>query len=145
MPGTPHGVPDQEPLRKRTAVMATGGADCEEIVAAPHEQHGFFADVPRQHAPVGKAIDRNALRKVGTGRIGLGCSHDDLQRTTLGRTNSWGGARGDRIHRWRIRKIVPAPRYLAARQETGTFFFERHRMSAPTRARVGRNFIRKSA
>ena len=82
MPGTPHGVPDQEPLRKRTAVMGTGGADCEEIVATPHEQHGFFADVPRQHAPVGKAVDRNALRKVGTGRTGLRCSHDDLQQTT---------------------------------------------------------------
>jgi len=66
--------------------MGTGGTDREEIVAALHEQHGFCADVPRRHASVGKAIDRNALRKVGTGWIGLRCSHDDLQRTTLSRS-----------------------------------------------------------
>jgi hypothetical protein len=41
--------------------MGTGGADCEEIVAAAYEKHGFFADLPRHHAPIGKAIDRNAL------------------------------------------------------------------------------------
>ncbi len=90
MPGTPHGVSDHQPLRKRTAIMGTGGTDREEIVAAPHDKHRFFADMPRQHAAVGKAIDRNPLRKVGTGRIGLRCSHDDLQRTTLGLINSRG-------------------------------------------------------
>ena len=74
------------PTTSPSAVMGTGGTDREEIVAALHEQHGFCADVPRRHASVGKAIDRNALRKVGTGRIGLRCSHDDLQRTTLSRS-----------------------------------------------------------
>ncbi len=77
--------------------MGTGGADREEVVAAAHEKHGFFADLPRHHAPIGKAIDRNASCEVGTGRIGLRCSHDDLQRTTLGRINSWGGPHGERV------------------------------------------------
>jgi hypothetical protein len=74
--------------------MGTGGTDCEEIVAASPEKHGFFADMPRHHAPIGKAIDRNALREVGTGRVGLRCSHDDLQWTTRGETTCW-SARGD--------------------------------------------------
>jgi hypothetical protein len=82
MPGTPHGVSDHQPIRERTAVMGAGGADRKEIIAALHKQHGLFANVARQHAPVGKAIDWNALRKVGTGRTGLRCSHDDLQQTT---------------------------------------------------------------
>src|SRR5262249_5559676 len=89
MPRTPHGVSDHQPLRERTAVVGTSGAHCEEIVAAPHDKHGFFADMPRQHDAVGKAIDRNALHKVGTGRIGLRCSHDDLHRTTIGLITSW--------------------------------------------------------
>jgi hypothetical protein len=62
--------------------MGTGGADRKEIIAALHEQHDLFSNVARKHTPVGKAIDRNALRKVGTGRTGLRCSHDDLQQTT---------------------------------------------------------------
>lgn len=86
MPGTPHGVSDHQPVRERTAVMGTGGADRKEVIAALHQQHDLFSNVARQHAPVGKAIDRNALRKVGTGRTGLRCSHDDLQRTTLSRS-----------------------------------------------------------
>jgi hypothetical protein len=73
--------------------MGTGGADRKEIIAALHEQDGLFANVACQHAPVGKAIDRTALRKVGTGRIGLRCSHNDLQRTTLGLINSRGCSR----------------------------------------------------
>src|SRR5258708_39245857 len=82
MQGTPHGVPGHQPIRERTAVMGTGGADRKEIIAALHEQHDLFSNVARQHAPVGKAIDRNALRKVGTGRTGLRCAHDELQQTT---------------------------------------------------------------
>jgi hypothetical protein len=70
--------------------MATGGADREEIVAASHEKDRFVADMPRHHAPIGKVFGRNALREVGTCRVGLRCSHDELQRTTPAETPCWG-------------------------------------------------------
>jgi hypothetical protein len=95
MPWTPYGVSDHEPLRERAAVMGTGGADREEIVAASHHKHGFFADMPPHHTPIGKVIDCNALCKIGTGRAGLRCSHDDLQRTLPGETPYWGMLAGN--------------------------------------------------
>jgi len=49
MPGTPHGISDHQPVRERTAVMGTGGADRKEIIAALHEQHELFFNIAAIH------------------------------------------------------------------------------------------------
>jgi hypothetical protein len=68
MPRTPHRVIDKEPFGEWTAVVRTDGANCEKLIAAAREQHGLLADVPHEHAAVGKFVDGDSLREVGAGR-----------------------------------------------------------------------------
>jgi hypothetical protein len=49
--------------------MRAGGADREELVAAPREKHGVVADVPGKHPPVRKRVRGDALREIGAFRL----------------------------------------------------------------------------
>jgi hypothetical protein len=56
MPRTAHRVIDEKAFRKRPAIVRTGGADRENLIAAAGQQHGFLADVSQEHLAVGKSI-----------------------------------------------------------------------------------------
>jgi hypothetical protein len=51
------------------------GPNGKEFLAVAGQQHGFLADVSRQHLTIGKVIDRDAARKIRTARIGVRCAH----------------------------------------------------------------------
>jgi hypothetical protein len=57
MPRTAHRVIDEETFRERPAIVRTGGADRENLIAPAGEQHGLLADVSHQHSAIGKSID----------------------------------------------------------------------------------------
>jgi hypothetical protein len=57
MPRTAHRVIDEETFRERPAIMRTGGADREDLIAPAGEQHGLLADVSQEHSAIGKFID----------------------------------------------------------------------------------------
>ena len=67
MPGTAHGVADQQSVGKRCAVVRTDGADREELVSTAHEQHRFAERVPENHRAVGDRRDSDSLRQVRPG------------------------------------------------------------------------------
>ena len=51
--------------------MRAGGADREEFIAAARKQHGILAHMSAEHAAIGKITERDALREIGPGRLGL--------------------------------------------------------------------------
>jgi hypothetical protein len=57
MPRTAHRIIDDETFRERPAIVRTGGADRENLVARAGEQHGLLADVSQEHSAIGKFID----------------------------------------------------------------------------------------
>lgn len=75
MPGTPHSVLDHETLGERSAVMRARRADREKLVAAACYENRLIADMPYEHASVGKVIDRDAVREIGTRRVRLRGAH----------------------------------------------------------------------
>jgi hypothetical protein len=69
MPRASHGVVDQQAVRERPAIVRASRADGAEFVAAAREQDGLFTHVSAEHGSLGKAIERDALREVGSGRL----------------------------------------------------------------------------
>src|SRR5262249_47713572 len=83
VPRTAHRVVNQEPLRERSAIVGTGGADRENLTATAGEQHGLLTDMSQQHVAVGERVDRDSLRQIGAGRTGLFSSHRKSPEWTI--------------------------------------------------------------
>ena len=64
VPRAAHRVPHHQPLGERPVVVAAGGTDGEELVAAAREQHVIVANVAGEHLPIGERLDRDALREI---------------------------------------------------------------------------------
>ena len=75
VPGTSHGVGDNQSFGERAAVMRTRRADREQFVAAAREKHGIVAHMPTHHAAIGNITNRHAAREIRPFRLGL-LSHE---------------------------------------------------------------------
>jgi hypothetical protein len=62
MPGTPHGVPNQQPFGKRSAVVRAFAIDGEERIASPRQHHGVLANVSSEHASISNVVNGDAAR-----------------------------------------------------------------------------------
>ena len=78
VPRTANRIVDQQPFGERRAIMRADGADREQLVAAPGEQHRFAVRVPEQHGAVGNRRERDALREIGSAEFRLCFAHSIL-------------------------------------------------------------------
>src|SRR5262245_37094589 len=91
VPRTSYTAAIHQSLGEGAAVMRAGRADREDFIAAAREQHGFLANVPADHAAIGKIIERDAAREIGSFRLGLLGGHNVLP--IAGSTGSFGWRR----------------------------------------------------
>ena len=54
MPRAADGIPDEQALIERPAVMCAGRTDGEDFLAAAREQNGLEPDMPEQHLAICK-------------------------------------------------------------------------------------------
>jgi hypothetical protein len=78
MPGTAHGIVDNEALRERTVVVGALGADGEKVSAATHEQNRILSDMAGQLGSVRQFARGNSQRQIGAGGLRLLFSHSVL-------------------------------------------------------------------
>ena len=69
MPRATDGLTDHQPFGKRPSVMGTFGADGENLVAAPSEEHRSITDVAAQHRAVGNGGDVDAETEIGSFKL----------------------------------------------------------------------------
>ena len=69
VPGTAHGVADQQALGQRPAVVGARRADRQHLATAPHQQDGFVSDMPDHHLAIRQPIQRDALAEVRAVRL----------------------------------------------------------------------------
>jgi len=74
MPWAAHGVVDHQSLVKRSAQMATGVANSEDVVAEPREKRLCTADMASLHPAIGYVSHSNTSGKIGSevGRVAQG-------------------------------------------------------------------------
>ena len=74
MPWAAHGVVDHQSLVKRSAQMAAGVANSEDVVAEPREQRLCTADMASLHPAIGYVSHSNTSGKIGSevGRVAEG-------------------------------------------------------------------------
>ena len=78
MPRASHRAVDDEPISQRPAIVGAVSADREHVGPAPHEQHSLLRHMADQLAAVGQFGESNALREIGSDRLGLVFSHRAL-------------------------------------------------------------------
>src|SRR5262249_30411835 len=91
VPRTSHRVANHQSLGEGAAVMRAGCADREDFITAAREQHGVLANGPADHAAIGKIIEWDAAREIGSFRFGLLGGHNVLP--IAGSTGSFGWRR----------------------------------------------------
>src|SRR5262249_46120446 len=89
VPRTSHRVANHQSLGEGAAVMRAGCADREDFITAAREQHGVLANVPADHAAIGKIIERDAAREIGSFRLGLLGGHNVLPIAGSIRSFGW--------------------------------------------------------
>ncbi len=65
VPGTADRVLDQHPVAQWTMIMSALGADREQLLAAPRQQHRFARGMTQQHAAVGNVREGHTEHQVG--------------------------------------------------------------------------------
>src|SRR5581483_11417578 len=78
MPWTAHRIADHQALAERAAVVRTGRADREVLIAATRHEHRLASDVASLHRAIREVRRRNSHRQVGSRRFRL-FSHDTLR------------------------------------------------------------------
>src|SRR5215831_13534705 len=91
VPRTSYRVANHQALGEGPAIMRAGRADREDFIAAAREQHGVLAHVSADHAAIGKIIEGDAAREIGSFRFGLLGGHNVLP--IAGSTGSFGWRR----------------------------------------------------
>ena len=117
MPRTAHGVPDQQALGERAAVVRARRTDREHFIAAPSQQHRFALGVAQQHLAVFQVGGRNSVtqawsRKLGRSAHGWRRLHPfspDVAGSILPRLASWLRALPGVAHTSRSTKICLSP------------------------------------
>lgn len=66
MPGTADGVPGDEALGERPAIVRACGGDSEDLWSATHQKHRFAIAMADQFAAIGKVGESNAEGEVGS-------------------------------------------------------------------------------
>src|SRR5262249_18017738 len=64
MPGTSHGVADDQPLCERSTVMGAGRSDREQLITAAHEEYRVIPDMPTDHPSIRHITEGNALGEI---------------------------------------------------------------------------------
>ena len=75
MPGTPNGVADEEPLRKRAAVVRADRSDREKRVASTREESRPAMRVAQHHGPILERSRGDPLREIRSNEGRLAFSH----------------------------------------------------------------------
>src|SRR5262249_15944062 len=75
VPGTTHGVADDESFGEWTVIVRAVRADGEELAAGARDHDILVTDPAEQRSAVGKSTDRDSLREIGL-RCRVWVAHD---------------------------------------------------------------------
>src|SRR5690348_15570293 len=78
MPRASYRVVDEEPLGERAAVMGTGRADREDLLAAACQQHRLLADMSEEQGAVDELRKRDPRREIRSARLRLSSAHRSI-------------------------------------------------------------------